>query len=557
MSSKKLFIATLIFIAFFWLHQTVGLKLGLIKEVPIEQEVSEPLEPGKDELAVADQKPSKAGQLEAEEQPEQTDASLENANQDEEKEPPIEPEQITLRNDFLEVVLDNKGAVIRSAALLNFYETVKHRDRVRLVTFGDYAPGEVIYANQLRTGNHLFKIEEQSSRSVVFKAVLQGQTIVKTYTLTDQYALELDIDISGSEQEKYKMILAEGLEPLGGDDSQERSMFSAGSPAPKLMEVVWSENGDHESEASKDIESPQFVPLLEQEDILFWAGIKDTYFCNVFLPEKPFNQLYVKSRFIQTADDKKTGVPVVAVEVGGQVKGVFYLGPLNQEELEHVDKSLLNMINYGWTGSLTKWLFMALKGINQYVHNWGWSIVILTIFIRLLLFPLTAPSIKSGYRMRQLQPKIEELKKKYSGKDMETKQKLSQETWKLYKKEKVNPFSSCITILPQMPIFFAYFSLLRTSISLRQSEWLGWINDLSASDPVFVLPVLWGASMFLSQSMTPMPGDATQQKMMKFMPIMMTLFFLSMPSGLVLYMLTSNLFQLGQTVLFKWRYEKA
>jgi YidC/Oxa1 family membrane protein insertase len=324
-----------------------------------------------------------------------------------------------------------------------------------------------------------------------------------------------------------------------------------------MMEIAWSKDGSHKSKRSTKFESNQFEPVLDQDEILHWVGIKNTYFCNVFLPDEPLNNIQVKNNFKPMSSGKPQAVPVVGIRGGEQVVGTFYIGPLDKNDLQSVNSHLSNLVNYGYTGKLTEWMFIALEKIYSYVGNWGWAIVILTIFIRMVMFPLTAPSIKSGYKMRKIQPKLDAIKKKYSGKDMESKQKLSQETWKLYKQEKVNPFSSCITILPQMPIFIAYFSLLRTSISLRQSGWMFWINDLALKDPYFILPLIWGASMYLSQTMTPMPGDPSQQKMMKYMPVMMTLLFITMPSGLVLYMVTSNLFQLAQTVLFKWRYDKA
>ena len=566
MSGKQLLSASLIFILFYISYQFLGYKFGLIKQVPnpvqTKSDFTENPNPDilKENEFIPD--PNLGDQLEMDSTLQDSASRVPTPDESpaKEKEPEIAPQQITLRNDFMEVVLDNRGGVIRTVTLSHFFESVKNLDKVVLVAPFANAPGEITFSDNLSTAKRLFKVTEVSEKEVRFDTTVQGRTVTKTYSLDDQYALRFDMNITGSGDQNFTMVLAEGLEPLGDKAPPKKSFFSflsAGSSAPKLMEIAWSENGSHNSKPATKYKNSQYQNILEEDQMLLWAGIKDTYFCNVFIPETPFRNISIKNNFLPQSNGEPAAIPVVSVSGTDQIKGVFYLGPLNESDLMVVNPNLANLVNYGYTGKLTKWMFIALEKINYYVGNWGWSIVLLTIVIRLILFPLTAPSIKSGYKMRKLQPKLEAIKKKFPGTDLESKQKLSQETWKLYKTEKVNPFSSCITILPQMPIFIAYFSLLRTSISLRQSGWIFWINDLSLKDPTFILPILWGASMYVSQTMTPMPGDPSQQKMMKYMPVMMTLLFISMPSGLVLYMVTSNLFQLFQTVLFKWRYEKA
>lgn len=564
MSGKQLLTASLIFILFYVSYQYLGYKFGLIKRVPIDTP------PPVEDQAAPTELPTTPMEDSSDTSPQALaeEVTLENdtptGQLSEPDAPSIERQEIVLQNDVLTVTLDNRGGVIRHAELRDFYESVKKKNKVVLATPFQQAPGDIVVQGDPGLGQRLHRIVQQTEREVVFETESEGQTLRKTYTLDESFSLKYRVEIVGTEgissSMPFQMVVAEGLEPISDKDRQSKGFFSflsAGSSAPKLVEIAWSEEGSHESKPASKIKNNQFERGLEEDELLYWVGLKDVYFCNVFVPETPFNNFLVKTNFMPRAQGEPQPIPVVAVQASGSLTGSFYLGPLEERSLLATSPHLSNLVNYGYTGKLTKWMFIALEKIDRYVGNWGWSIVILTIIIRLILFPLTAPSIRSGYKMRKLQPKIEALKKKHPGTDLESKQKLSQATWKLYKEEKVNPFSSCITILPQMPIFIAYFSLLRTSISLRQSEWIFWINDLSIKDPTFILPILWGASMYVSQTMTPMPGDPAQQKMMKYMPVMMTLLFISMPSGLVLYMVTSNLFQLAQTVLFKWRYDKA
>ena len=186
--------------------------------------------------------------------------------------------------------------------------------------------------------------------------------------------------------------------------------------------------------------------------------------------------------------------------------------------------------------------FAAMKFIHGVVGNWGWAIILLTIGIKILLYPLSAASLRSMAKMRSLQPKMERLKETYG----DDRQKMSQELMALYKKEKVNPAGGCLPMLLQMPVFLALYWVLLESVEIRHSPWIFWIHDLSAKDPYFILPLVMGASMLLMQKMQPMPTDPTQAMVMKAMPIAFTFFFMIFPSGLVLYWTVNNLLSMLQ-----------
>lgn len=180
--------------------------------------------------------------------------------------------------------------------------------------------------------------------------------------------------------------------------------------------------------------------------------------------------------------------------------------------------------------------------IHSVVGNWGWSIILLTILIKLAFFPLSATSYRSMANMRRVAPKMQALRDQYG----DDRQKLSQGMMELYKKEKINPLGGCLPILVQMPVFIALYWTLMESVEMRQAPWIGWITDLSLKDPLFILPILMGVSMFIQQQLNPAPPDPMQAKVMKMLPIIFTFFFLWFPAGLVLYWVVNNILSIAQ-----------
>ncbi|HZX10180.1 MAG TPA: membrane protein insertase YidC, partial [Acidobacteriota bacterium] len=199
-----------------------------------------------------------------------------------------------------------------------------------------------------------------------------------------------------------------------------------------------------------------------------------------------------------------------------------------------------------------------IKIVHQAFPNWGFSIIILTIIIKILFFPLTFSSTKSMAKMQELQPKIKALRSKYkkAKKDIEQRKRLNEETMKLYKEHGVNPAGGCLPILIQLPIFWGFFRLLIVAIEFRHSPFIFWIQDLSVKDPYYITPILMGITQFISQKMTPTAGDPTQKKMMLIMPVIMTIFFMNFQSGLVLYWLTNNVLQIGQQYIMNRHMKK-
>ena len=229
----------------------------------------------------------------------------------------------------------------------------------------------------------------------------------------------------------------------------------------------------------------------------------------------------------------------------------FFLGPKEFDLLEQVDQALIRSIDFGWLGWLVVPLHRSLTWVHGFVGNWGWAIIILTILVNIIIFPLRHKSVVSMRKMQEVQPEMKAIQERYAhlkATDPD-KQKMNQEIMALYRDRGVNPASGCLPMLLTFPILFAFFSLLRSAVEIRGEPFVGWITDLSVEDPLYITPIVMGASMVLQQKMTPTQADPMQQKIMMLMPVVFTFMFVWAPSGLVLYWLTSNVIGILQTVV--------
>ena len=279
-----------------------------------------------------------------------------------------------------------------------------------------------------------------------------------------------------------------------------------------------------------------------------FAGLDDRFFAFVVLPQdNTSTKVEVVKDDIPAApggkDEQRVGV-----QLGGDSLNRFamFVGPKDVDLLRNVDPKLQQLIDWGWFGVIAKPIFLALHWLNDnWLHNYGWSIVVITIIINLVLLPLRFTSMKSQKKMQKLQPQIAAINAKYKGLSLRDPKKAEQnaEIMELYKKEGANPMSGCLPMFVQIPILYAFYKVLTVTIELRGAHWL-WVTDLSQAETlaIHVLPIVMVITQFIQQKMTPNPSvDPSQAKMMQFMPLMFGFFFYSMSSGLVLYWLTSNL----------------
>lgn len=281
-----------------------------------------------------------------------------------------------------------------------------------------------------------------------------------------------------------------------------------------------------------------------------WVAMIQHYFASAWIPrDEPQAQLY--SRVINNLGDMGIRTPNKTIANGdkAEFEATLWVGPKLQGQMAATAPNLDLVVDYGWLWFIAKPLHWLLSVIQNFVGNWGVAIICLTFIVRGAMYPLTKAQYTSMAKMRMLQPKLQAMRERIG----DDRQRMSQEMMELYKKEKVNPLGGCLPILLQMPIFIALYWALMESVELRHSPFFGWIHDLSAQDPYYILPLLMGASMFVIQKMSPTTiTDPMQQKIMTFMPVMFTFFFLWFPSGLVLYWLVSNIVTLiQQTLIYK------
>ncbi|WP_249976385.1 membrane protein insertase YidC [Vreelandella olivaria] len=285
-----------------------------------------------------------------------------------------------------------------------------------------------------------------------------------------------------------------------------------------------------------------------------WVAIIQHYFVSAWAPAQNQQNLYYATTDSRGRNVAAFAGPTSTVTANGEatLSATLYMGPKVQDYLEQVAPNLRLTVDYGWLWFIANPLFWLLDKIHDVVGNWGWSIVLLTLLVKLALFPLSAKAYKSMARMRKLGPEMQRLKEMYG----DDRQKMSQEMMKFYQKEKINPLGGCLPILVQMPVFIALYWMLLESVELRHAPFMFWIQDLSVKDPYFILPILMGVSMYVQQLLNPTPPDPMQAKIMKMLPIIFTFFFLWFPAGLVIYWVVNNIISVAQQYVITRNIEK-
>ena len=245
--------------------------------------------------------------------------------------------------------------------------------------------------------------------------------------------------------------------------------------------------------------------------------------------------------------------PMPFISGNGELVLEGYIGPKNYRLLESINPLLTDVVEYGVITFFAKPLFLLLEKLYDFCGNWGWAIILLTLIVRVVLYPLTYKGMVSMQKLKEIAPKMKELQQKYKGEP----QKLQMHMLDLYKKHGANPMGGCLPLLLQIPVFFAIYRVLFNAIELKGADWLLWITDLSVMDPYFVLPILMGATMYLQQHLTPTAfSDPMQEKIFKFLPLIFTIFFVTFPSGLVLYWFVNNVFSILQQLLINKSLER-
>jgi YidC/Oxa1 family membrane protein insertase len=297
----------------------------------------------------------------------------------------------------------------------------------------------------------------------------------------------------------------------------------------------------------------QSQPAIQYGPLEF-AGVEDQFFTASFLPDGTDISLWHwMQNHTVTADGKQTSEPeaemAAGTTTGAPLRMRVFVGPKDLALLEKIQPPLAELVNFGWTGIIAKPLLWILQTLHTKVSNWGWCIVLMTLVINIAMFPLKMKSWRSMQKMQKVGPEIRQIQdryKKYSMSDPR-KKKMNEEVMAVYSREGINPLGSCLPMVFQMPIWWALWRVLNGAIELRHAPWMGWIHDLSAMDPYYILPISMTIMMYLMTKMTPQTTtDPAQQKMMALMPLMMGFIFFRLSSGLNLYMFTSNAVGIGQ-----------
>ncbi|MEK9713254.1 MAG: membrane protein insertase YidC [Thalassolituus sp.] len=379
--------------------------------------------------------------------------------------------------------------------------------------------------------------EQADTLEVVLTTQSEKATVEKIFTFTrGSYLMDVRYKVRNTSQEPWQGVFYAQLKRDGTDDPSKSS--SMGMQAYLGAALTTSEER-YMKVSFDDLEEEKFKSVEDGG----WAAILQHYFVTAWVPaqdqQHSYNGRYVKGNYIfGFYDNAVTVAPGETATMGAQL----YAGPKIQDRLEEIAPNLNLVIDYGILWWVAQPLFIALDFIHEYVGNWGVAIILLTILIKLVFFKLSAMSYRSMANMRKVAPKMQEIKERYG----DNREKLGQEMMKLYKTEKINPLSGCLPILVQMPVFIALYWVLMESVELRQAPFFLWIEDLSIKDPLFILPLLMGASMFIQMRLNPTPPDPMQARVMQLMPVIFTVFFLWFPAGLVLYWVVNNVLSIAQ-----------
>ena len=454
----------------------------------------------------------------------------------------VAEERVALDNGLVAVELTNRGAAIASFQLpgyrgdegeeLDLVQTIDHPDRS--------LPLQIVTAEG--PDERLYVVERVSSRRVVFRwADGSGSGAEKAVELAEGgYGLDVEIRTFGALR-GAAVSVGTGLRDLGPTERDNR--------LSRWGDVVILADGELEEHRRAKLKQ-SFVVAPQ---VLSYAGFQDTYFLSILRPITGVSEVRVNRLEYQDPMADDDAELAVAAEIllrprADELVGELLGAPKEYDLLQEIGGGVEQTLDFGVFGPISVLFLKALWWIYGLVGNYGIAIILLTVAIRLLLFPLMHSSTVSMRKMQKLQPKIKDIQAKYKKKkqDPQARAKMNQEMMALYKQEGVNPMGGCLPMLVQLPILWALYKLFLNAIELRHAPFMLWIQDLSAKDPYSITPILMTATMWLQQRLAPQAGDPPQQRIMRMLPLVFGIMFLQFPSGLVLYWLTNNVLTIIQ-----------
>src|SRR3989338_203510 len=457
----------------------------------------------------------------------------------------IKEREIKINTEATEVVLTNKGGKVKAVYLqkykakdgkpINLIKEAEDKLLPVRLDFADKKFSDVINSAvfDVAETEDVINLSQDKRNSTIkfFYKSNSGLEVSKEYTFYyDDYKIDVSINTDGSALPagslSYQVLWGPGLRSDGNSDkyNYERPTSFIGG---ELVSDKVSGKGEQ----------------VYHEGDIGWVAIQNKYFMAALIPVIKENLKAV----VKTSDigDLSTGLEYTSVGGRAENRFILYVGPKESDRLKTYNVSLEKIIDFGWFDFLARPLFKVLKLFYKFTHNYGISIIIITVIIKLIFFPMSQKSFKSMQKMQKIQPELKIIQERYKN----DKQKLSQEMMRLYRENKINPLGGFLPVLIQIPVFVSLYNVLMYSIELKQSPFIWWIKDLSEKDPYYITPILMGATMLIQQKMTPSGGDPMQAKVMLIMPVIFTFMFLNFPSGLVIYWLVNNVLSIGQQYL--------
>ncbi len=464
---------------------------------------------------------------------------------------------VTVDTPLYTATFNSQGGILEKFVLKDYKDTIEaDSPNVDLVGKNAYAKGPLglflsrggndeihtwKYGKWAFEGTDVVMNETDGTKSITFTGEVNGYRIVRQMTFhADTYLIEENTTVTN--------LNATGVEGSVSFTAAAKSMSAEDDRYNPTKVAYMVADGRDEMEDREDLAEKG----LAASGGLKWGTIESNYFMFAIVPDNSESTLsasFQDNVFRMAVNEEATFMPNVAKSF----KASYFIGPTDRQMLANMPNELGDAINFGWFDFLAKPMLIGMNFFYDYVGNYGLAIIILTIIIKLIFWPLSQKSYGSMEQMKKLQPMVAKLREKYG----DDKQRLNQETMALYKTYKVNPMGGCLPMVVQIPVFFGLYKALLGAVELRHAPFieylpftdLPWLADLSAKDPYYITPVIMGASMFLQQKMTPSAGDPTQQKIMMLMPVVFTFMFLQFPSGLVIYWLLNNLLSIGQQLM--------
>ena len=465
---------------------------------------------------------------------------------------------VTVETDVLRLEID-RGGTIAYAELSGYPVSLDRKDEPFVLLDDSVSLYHVIQSGIVGetapTHKDTFSAERQS---YTLGADAQGLEVPLRWTSGDGISVTKVFEFKrGSYRINLRYIIENGS--AGDWEGRQYTQIKRDDPSREGRRLIYTYTGAVLSSPDDRYEKISFGDMEDKdEDAQIsngWAAMIQHYFLTAVLPSDT-EAVYRYYTRVSSAGHYSIGSvsPTLRLAPGqqGELTGQLYIGPKLQSVLETLAEGLELTVDYGFLWFLAKPLFWCLERLHGLTGNWGWSIILVTVLLKLLFYHLSAAGYRSMANMRRVQPRLMGLRERYK----DDRARLNQAMMQIYKEEKINPFGGCFPILVQIPVFLALYWVLLESVELRQADFIFWLNDLSSKDPFFVLPIIMGATMLIQQKLNPAPMDPMQEKVMKALPFVFTVFFAFFPSGLVLYWVTNNVLSIAQQWLITRNLEK-